>query len=222
MEAAIHVRPFGFDRVFHVPGSEPAPPDSRGMADQIEALHARIRAMDEDHRTEIARVERASFEAGLTQARLERDGALLVATDAIHAAIEQIDARLADAIEAMMGDGAEAALAAAEMLAGHAIDQAPARAIEEALGRVLHQVSRGTRISVRAHPAFVEPIERVLAERSGRDRRKLLITVIADEDVQPGDAVIFWDEGGLAVDAAARRAAVLAELAPMLRGAGAE
>ncbi len=113
------------------------------------------------------------------------------------------------------------ALAAAHVLAGHAIDHAPPRAIDEALGRVLQQVARGTRLVVRVHPALLADVQRMLAARQAQDRRKLSITVVGDEATPEGDALIFWDEGGLAVDMRARRAAVLAELGPLLRDHGA-
>jgi flagellar assembly protein FliH len=216
MEAAIHVKPFGFDRIFHIGGGESSafdtdPPDAR-----VDALHARIAALEAEHQEALARASADAFAAGLAQAREERDAALLMATDAIHAAIDDIDARLTETTERFMRDAAEVAFAAAEMLAGHAIDAAPTRAIDEALDRVLQQVARGTRLSVRVHPALLAPIEQRIAARQQNERRKLAIIAIGDADLAEGDAVIFWDEGGLAVDAAARRAAVIAEIGPLM------
>jgi flagellar assembly protein FliH len=217
MEAAIPVKPFGFDRVFHVPGGEPAAVDTHALNDRIVDLQDRITAMAEAHRAELARVRAEGHAAGLAQARGERGVALLTAADAIHAAIEQIDARLAEATDTMMKDAADVAIAAAEVLAGHALDIAPARAIDEALDRVLRQVARGTRLTVRVHPALFDEIQRLIVARAERDRRKLAITAIADETTPEGDALIFWEEGGLVVDKAARRAAVLEELGPLLK-----
>jgi flagellar assembly protein FliH len=152
------------------------------------------------------------------QARREREVALLSAADAIHAAIDEADARLAEAADTMAKDAAAVALAAAEMLAGHAIDQAPARAIDEALDRVLRQVARGTRLTIRVHPSLLSEVQRLIVARQEQDRRKLSIVAVADEATAEGDALIFWDEGGVAIDKAARRAAVLAELGPLLAG----
>jgi flagellar assembly protein FliH len=216
MEAAILVKPFGFDRVFHMTGGEPPAMDSRALNDRIEALEARIAALRETHQEDLARAGVDGFEAGLAQARQERNAAVLAAADAIHAAIEQVDAQLAETTETFARDAADVALAAAEMLAGHAIDVAPPRAIGEALDRVLRQVAAGTRLTVRVHPTLLEPVERLVAERTGAERRQLSIVVTADAGTAEGDALIFWEEGGLAVDAAARRAAVLAELRPLI------
>lgn len=217
MEAAIHVKPFGFDRVFHMPGGkEPPPVDTDDLGDRAFELEARILAMEEDHRHELHRARADAFQAGLDQARHDREAALLAAADAIHAAIDDIDGRLAYTTEKFMKDAAQVAQAAAEMLAGHAIALAPLRAMDEALDRVLGQVARGTRLTIRVNPDQFEDMERLLADRQGQERRQLSITPLADPAMAPGDAVIFWEEGGLAVDAAARREAVLAELGPFL------
>jgi flagellar assembly protein FliH len=215
MEAFIHVKPFGFDRVFHMTGGDAPAFDARTLNDRIDALRARIAAMEETHQEELAVAGADAFARGLEQARQERDAALLAATDAIHAAIEQIDARLADTAEAMARDAAEVALAAADMLAGHAVTEAPARAIAEALGRVLRQVARGTRLAVRVNPALAGAVEQ-MGEPRGNERRRVSLSVIPDETLVEGDAVIFWDEGGLAVDAAARRQSVMTEMQALL------
>ncbi len=218
MEAAIHVKPFGFDRIFHMSGADTAGFDGRALNDRIDGLLARIAAMEATRDEELARAGADAFEAGLAQARQERGAALLAATDAIHAALEQIDTRLAETAEAMTREAADVALAAADMLAGHAIDHAPVRTIGEALERVLRQVTRGTRLGIRVHPALLDGVERMIGVAQ-QDRRRISITAIADDTMPEGDALIFWDEGGLAIDAAARRKAVLAELRPFLAGA---
>ena len=215
MVASAHVKPFGFDRVFHMTGGDAPAFDARTLNDRIDALRARIAAMEETHQEALAVAGADAFARGLEQARQERDAALLAATDAIHAAIEQIDARLADTAEAMARDAAEVALAAAYMLAGHAVAETPARAIAEALGRVLRQVARGTRLAVRVHPALADAVEQ-MGEPRGSERRRVSLSVIPDDTLAEGDAVIFWDEGGLAVDAGARRQSVLAEMQALL------
>jgi flagellar assembly protein FliH len=216
MEAAIHVKPFGFDRVFHMTGGDAPAFDSRTLNDRIDALHAKIEAMEDTHREELAIAGADAFARGLEQARQERAVALLAATDALHAAIEQIDTRLAETAEAMAKDAAEAALAAADMIAGHAVAAAPVRAIAEALDRVLRQVARGTQLSIRVHPALAEAVERMMEPRGG-ERRRVSLSIVPDEALAEGDAAIFWEEGGLAIDAAARREAVMAEMQALLR-----
>jgi len=217
MDPRARVEPFGFDRVFQA-NAEPAAAGSNDLADHVHDLLARLAAMERDHQEELARARTEAFQAGLDQARHEATTALLSAADAIHAAIDDLDARFADAIAQQSQAAADVALAAAEALAGHALDQAPLRAVDEALGRVLGQVARGTRLCVRINPDQHEALTTLLAERQRHDRRQLHLAAMADPAVAPGDAVIFWDEGGLAVDAAARRAAVMAELDPALRG----
>ena len=217
MEAAIHIKKFGFDRVFNVPGGEPPDVDAPDQNEQIEDLQARIDLMEEAHRAELFRARADGFEAGLGQARREREAAVLSAVDAIHAAIEQVDAYLAEVTDSITRDAAEIALAAAHVLAGHAIAHSPARAIDEALGRVLQQVARGTQLTVRVHPGLLPDVQRMIADRQAHDRRKLSIATLADETTPEGDALIFWDEGGLAVDMSARNEAVLAELGSLLK-----
>ena len=218
MEPVIRVRPFGFDRVFHF-----ATPEIAAQADvseregQIAALHAEIERLIEAHAIALAQAHTDGFQAGLHQARTERDAALLAAIDALHDALDDVDERLIDAAGAMKTDAADVALSAAEALAGHAVAINPALAIDEALGRVLLQVARGTRLDIRVNPVLVEAVERSVEARKAHERRKLLIAVIPDEAIEPGDARILWEEGGVAVDAAARRQAVLDEIAPLLR-----
>lgn len=217
MESAIHVKPFGFDRVFLMPDrKEPPPAHGDDLSDRIFELEARIMGMEEDHRHALHCARTDAFQAGLAQARHDRDAALLAAADAIHAAIDDIDGRLASTTEKFMKDAAQVAVAAAEALAGHAIAQAPLRAVNEALDRVLSQVARGTRLTIQVNPDQYEEMAHMLAERQGRERRQLSITPLADPATAEGDAIIFWEEGGLAVDAAARHEAVLAELRPFL------
>ncbi|RJF85757.1 FliH/SctL family protein [Sphingomonas cavernae] len=216
MEAAIHVKPFGFDRVFRFASSEPAAANNAELLKQIAALQAEVDRQSVTHQAELTRARADGFEAGLVQARSERETAVLAATDALHASLDEIAARLSETADTMMRDAAEVALTAADALAGFAVDKAPGRAIDEALGRVLEQIGRGTRLAIRVNPALATEVERQVAARAGQERRTLSISVITDEAIAPGDAVIFWDEGGLAVDAAARRAAVATELRALL------
>jgi flagellar assembly protein FliH len=165
---------------------------------------------------QIALARAEGFEAGLAQARAERDVALLSAVDALHAGIESLDERFEDVSRRVTGEAAEIALAAADMIAGRAIDAAPVETIDAAIGRALSQVARGTELEIRVHPDLIEAIEARIADRQSRDRRKLNLNVVGDVTITVGDAMIGWEQGGLALDATARRQAVLDELETLL------
>ncbi len=213
------IEPFGFDRVFRFASAEAEEKEGgEAVHEQLAALEARIERMREEHSAELARARADGFDAGLEQARHERDAALLAAADALHAGLDDIAHRFEDVADQVTREAGSVALLAAEMLAGHAVALEPARAIDEALARALDQVARGTRITVRVHPTMREDIERIVAVRQATERRSQAILVIEDANVAPADARIGWAEGGLGVDAAARRKAVLAELAGLLGG----
>lgn len=223
MDGTATIQPFGFDRVFHLVDEHPAMPAEAGLVlpgedldEKLAELEARIERLHEDHRAELHRARADGFEAGATQARTERAEALLAATDALHAGLDDIDARFDTVARAMAGDAGAIALHAAELLAGHAIDAAPARAIDEALARALDQVAQGTALVVRANPAMREEIAALIEARADRAGRALAITVVEDAAVAQNDARIEWKAGGLNVDAGERHAAVMAELAGVL------
>lgn len=221
MEAAISIKPFGFDRVFRFgpmagEGEEPAPPPVDELHARIAALQERIEQMRQDQEVALLKARSEGVAQGLAQARGERAEAMLSATDALHAALDELGGQWAQQSERIVHDAAEVALCAAELLAGHAIAQEPGRAIDEALGRTLRQVARGTALLVRVHPDSLEEIERLVAERRAGERRALSITIVADAAIAPNDAHIGWADGGLIVDAAARRAAVEHELGSLI------
>jgi flagellar assembly protein FliH len=211
-----NVERFAFDRIFSTPASESATIPSGDVLLEISALRAELALLrsDVDAQVNLARAE--GFEAGLAQARAERDVALLSAVDALHAGIESLDERFEDVSKRVTGEAAEIALAAADMIAGRAIEAAPAETIDAAIGRALSQVARGTELEIRVHPDLIEAIEARIAERQSKDRRKLNLTVIGDVTVALGDALIGWEQGGLALDASARRQAVMQELETLL------
>lgn len=221
MEAAISIKPFGFDRVFRfgpVSDDDPVPPPAEELHAQVAALQERIRQMREDQEKAVLKARSEGVAEGLAQARGERAEAMLAATDALHATLDDLDGQLARIGERIMCEAAEVALCAAEMIAGHAVKQEPGRAIDEALGRALQQVARGTALHVRVHPDSLAVVERLLAERRAGERRALSITIVEDVTVAPNDAHIGWADGGLIVDAAARRAAVARELGGLVGG----
>ncbi len=210
-----NVQRFAFDRVFnlHSDSGEPIPAD---MSLELGALRTEIAALKAEHGAQIALARAQGFEAGLAQARGEREAALLSAVDALQAGLETIDERFDEVSQRVTGEAAEIALAAADMIAGRALETGPADAIDAAIGRVLGQVARGTELEVRVHPEIAEAIEARIVERQARDRRRLNLAVVPDATVAIGDAMIGWDQGGLAVDASARRDAVRAELETLL------
>ncbi|ATY34516.1 FliH/SctL family protein [Sphingomonas psychrotolerans] len=210
------VERFAFDRIFSTPASESATIPSGDMLLEISALRAELALLraDVDAQLNLARAE--GFEAGIAQARAEREVALLSAVDALHAGIEALDERFEDVSKRVSGEATEIALAAADMMAGRAIETAPAETIDAAIGRALSQVARGTELEIRVHPDLIEAIEARIAERQSKDRRKLNLMVIGDVTVAIGDALIGWEQGGLALDANARRQAVMNELETLL------
>lgn len=214
MDASFHIRPFAFDRVF----SGVAATD---QSLRYEDLQARVLVLEDEAAHAAAQRDAAvahAFEEGLAEARADRETALLAAVDALQASLEAVDARIADMTTQVTADAAEIALAAADHLAARALAAEPGAAIDDAIGRVLGQVARGTELRVRVHPEFVREIERLIGERQAGDRRQLELHVVADATLAEGDACIAWDAGGLKLDAAGRRAAILAELAPLLPG----
>lgn len=225
MEAAISIKPFGFDRVFRfgvVPEADgPAAPPVEELHAQIVALQERIDQMRQDQDAALHEARAHGIAQGLDQARGERAHAMLSATDALHAALDDLGEQWGAERDRMMQDAADVALCAAEMIAGHAVGQQPGRAIDEALGRALRQVARGTALLIRVHPDSLEDVEQLVAQRRAGERRALHISIVADDEVAAGDAHIGWAEGGLVIDAAARRAAVARELGSLIGGGGA-
>jgi flagellar assembly protein FliH len=210
------VERFAFDRIFSTPANEGATIPSGDMLLEISTLRAELALLRSDVDGQLALARAQGFDAGLSQARAERDVALLSAVDALHAGIESLDERFEDVSRRVTGEAAEIALAAADMIAGRAIDAAPAETIDAAIGRALSQVARGTELEIRVHPELIEAIETRIAERQSKDRRKLALNVIGDVTIPIGDAMIGWEQGGLALDASARRQAVMEELETLL------
>lgn len=212
-----NVERFAFDRIFVTPssGSEKGA-STADVSLEVVALRAEIALLKSEHEAKLALARAEGFEAGLQQARSERDVALLSAVDALHAGIESLDERFAEVSERVTGDAAEIAVVAADMMAGRALETFPADTIDEAISRALGQVARGTEIEIRVHPDLIEAIETKIAARQSADRRKLNLFVIGDVTLKPGDARIGWDQGGLALDAQARREAILAELESLM------
>lgn len=216
MNAPFRIRPFGFDQVFDGGTAPLGDVDMATLRLRVMALEAALAVSGDDRHRAIEAARVAGFEAGLAQANGDRQDALLAAADAIHAAIENVDAELRTIADDAAREAAEVAILAAGLIAARMIEQAPAAAIDEAIGRVLRQVARGQEIRVAVNPMLVGELDRLVAVRQADDRRRLAITVVPDGGMNFGDAHIQWDQGGTVLDAAARRKAVEEALAPVL------
>ena len=211
MNAAFDIKPFAFDRVFAMAKAGTAPSATDNVATLI-VQRAEIDLLRSQLETCAAVAHAEGFEGGLAQAREDTAAAMLAATDALHASIEAIEQEFEAVEQRTSRVAAEVAMAAAEGLAARALQADPALAIDEAIGRVLTQVTRGQELQIRVHPVLIEATEALIVGRQSRERRRLSLTVIADLTLAIGDALISWEQGGLALDAAARRGAILAEL----------
>ncbi|QIG79690.1 FliH/SctL family protein [Stakelama tenebrarum] len=211
----MNVQPFPFDRVFtHGPENDGA--SSSDLMLELATVRTELELLKSEAEAREMQARNEGFEAGMAHARTERETALLSAVDAMQAGIEALDGRYADAQDALTGDATQVALAAAELLAARTLEAAPGQAVDDAIGRTLRQVARGTEIQVRVHPDLAEDMETRLAARQAADRRRLNVTIIADHQIAMGDAEILWDQGGLTLDAAERRAQILSELETLL------
>lgn len=214
------IKRFDFDEVFRFDDG----PRDAGMIQAVVAdlhghlaeLEAQLAAAMRERDEAVALALSQGHAAGLEQARKERAEAQLAATDALHAAFDDLGVEFAAITSQMTRDTAQLALSAAEILAGHALDLEPSRAFDEALGRALHQLAFGATLLIRAHPDSIAHFEHIVAARRERQGLAPTIHLIADDQIAPHDAHISWGQGGVIVDAAERRAAVLHELAPLL------
>ena len=205
------ITPFPFARVFSESVGAPAPKAGPESA-RVEALEAECESLRVAHEAELSLTRAEAFQQGLERARQDRETALLAAVDALQASIERLDENL-DTVESRLArEASELAMTAADLLAARALELDPGAAIDEAIGRALKQVRRGHPIRLRVHPDLVEDVERLVAERQASERRKLSLTVLGDNALALGDASLHWDQGGLRLDAEARRAAVCAEV----------
>lgn len=220
MQTDRRILPFAFDRTFPSPLGEPArmlrrKTDAHDLALEVDALKDQIAQLTQHHRDELACARSEAFAAGLDHARTEREEAILAAIDAAQASLETLALQHDELRSETVADASQLALVAAEILAGCAIEHEPGRPIDEAIGRALLQVTRGEEIEIRVHPDLFEDITQRIDRRQAGDRRQLFLNVSADPAVAPGDAVLSWERGGLLVDAASRRQALLDELAPL-------
>lgn len=213
MASASMIKPFAFERVFSQAASaDAAKPDPMILQGEVETLRAQLERVGLDKEMALAQARAEGVQAGLAEARAEREAAMLAAIDALQAGIEQIADEVGEAVAKATAEAAELALATADLLAGRAIAAAPAETIDAALGRVLEQLGRNPRLQIRVHPSLVEEMERLVAARQAGERRRMHLHVAPDDTIPIGDTLISWDEGGLRLDMDARRQAVREEL----------
>jgi len=209
------IKPFPFDRVFSERSVARARSETLSSA-RIEELEAECEQMKLDHAAALVNARTEAFQQGLEQARGERQVAVLAAVDALQASVEALGEGLAEIEQRLAREAAELAVTAADLLAARALELQPTQAIDAAIGRALNQIRRGEPVSIRVHPDLVADIEELVAQRQATERRRLSVTVLADPSLSLGDASLHWDQGGLRLDADARRAAVRAEIEGIL------
>lgn len=215
MDESFRARPFRFDRVF-----SPTPPSAGSLVEgdlAAAALYAELQATREEQARLLAQAKAEGREEALVHARAERDQAVLAAIDAIHAAWDDFADMRTAMIDQLAAEAGNLARAIGEQLAGQAIASTPSEAIDAAIGRALQHVARGQEIVIFVHPEYVADIEARVTARQNNDRRHLALAVAGDPLIPPGDAHLRWEGGGLRLDAQARRADVLAELAALDR-----
>lgn len=206
--------PFAFDTVF-----EPAPPAALYDIDEelsASALRAEIDAMRAAHADALGLAYARGAQEAEARVRAERDEALLAAIDALQSAWEDFAETRDAMIAQVQSEAAALALTIGESLAARAIEDAPGEAIDQAIGRVLTLIARGQEVIVTVHPDLIPDIEARIAARQSRDRRQLGLIAEGDSGLGIGDAHLRWDGGGQRLDASARRAALEAELAPLM------
>jgi flagellar assembly protein FliH len=220
MASTSNIQPFAFERIF----AQAAPAGTgKGKADplrlqgEVETLRAQIERLELEREIALSAARSEGYEAGLAQARGEREAAMLAAIDALQAGVEQIGEEIEGAMAKATAEAAELALAAADLIAGRALAAEPTATIDAALGRVLEQLGRNPNLVINVHSSLVEEMQRLVADRQAGERRRMFLHVVGNDEMALGDTLITWQEGGLRLDAEARREAVREELAGILR-----
>lgn len=201
------VRPYAFERIFALSAddAERSPQDN---ALQILALKAELARHQNEAAAALAQARAEGFAAGLSHARGETAAALLMAEQSLVAGLAKLEAGFIATETRVAAAATEVAIAAGEMLAARVIVAEPCFAIDAAIGRVLTQIGFREALHVHVHPSLAEALQILIDNRGSLAQRPLSISLHAEPALPPGDAHILWDEGGLALDAAARHAAV--------------
>ena len=215
--ATTNIQPFAFERIFLQSAARTeARSEPHTLQSEIDGLRAQLERIELEREAALAEARNEGYEAGLAHARSEREAAMLAAVDALQAGVEQISEEVDTAVARTTAEAAELALAAADLIAARALEAAPTAAIDAALGRLLGELGRNPNLVISVHTDLVEEMERLVAGRQEGERRRMFLHVVADETMAVGDALITWQEGGLRLDAEARRQAVREELDGLL------
>ncbi len=209
----MNIQPFDFGPRFD---TIVAPPSLDKLLDRVAALEAELVARGAAHEAELAEAREAALDRGRDEGRSEASAALRAALDVLHYQLETIEHRLDQRLAELTRDAAGLALDAADLLAGRVATAWPEAAVTSAVERVLRDTERAAELAIRVHPALAPALDQWLAERPRALTRQLVVEIVPDGELPPGDGIVDWRRGGLAIDAAARRAALRAELAPAL------
>ena len=209
----MNIQPFDFGPRFD---SIVAPPSLDALLERVAALEAELATQAAAHEAELAEAREAALDRGRDEGRGEASAALQAALDVLHYQLETIEHRLDERVAELTRDAAELALEAADLLAARVAISWPHAAVAAAVERVLRDTERAAELAIRVHPSLAPALHLWLAERPRALTRQLVVEIVPDDEVTPGDGIVDWRRGGLAIDAAARRAAVRAELSPAL------
>ncbi|MBB3345781.1 flagellar assembly protein H [Sphingomonas sp. BK069] len=209
----MNIQPFDFGPRFD---AIVAPPSIDALLERVAALEAELAAQATAHDAELAEAREAALDRGRDEGRGEASAALQAALDVLHYQLETIEHRLDERVAELTHDAAELALEAADVLAGRIAVSWPQAAVTTAVERVLRDTERAAELAICVHPSLAPALDLWLAERPRALTRQLAIEIVPDDELLPGDGNVDWRRGGLAIDAAARRAAVRAALAPAL------
>jgi flagellar assembly protein FliH len=200
-------RAYAFERIFALSDSDASrSPQDAGL--HLLALQAELAELRRGAEPALAQARADGFAAGLAQAQTETAAALVQTETTLAAAIAGLETEFCVTEARIAAVAADVCLAAAELLAASAVAADPLVAIDAALARVLAQTGFREQLHLRVHPSLADPVAALVASRQSAEQRPLMITVHADPGVAVGDAQILWDQGGLGLDAGARRAAV--------------
>jgi flagellar assembly protein FliH len=209
----MNIQPFDFGPRFD---TIVAAPSLDALLERVAALEAELAAQATAHEAELAEAREAALDRGRDEGRGEASAALQAALDVLHYQLETIEHRLDERVTELTRDAAELALEAADLLAGRIAFSWPQAAVTTAVERVLRDTERAAELAIRVHPSLAPALDLWLAERPHALMRQLVVEIVPDDELSPGDGIVDWRRGGLAIDAAARRTALRAALAPAL------
>jgi len=178
--------------------------------DELEPQDSGPLAPDPEREAAVAIARAEGFDAGLAAGRAEGDSLARAIAAAMASALDRAADRLDSALAELADAAADLGLAAAEHLAGQALPDAPPAAV---IADAVRQAAGNPILRLTVHPDSVETARAAATAAAAARGSGLRIDVLADERLQAGDVEADWLTGGLAVEAADRRAALIAALA---------